>query len=243
MRFDAENVHYRDLNGQVHDMLAGGGEITIDNVLGHRYLGVGLGKAARVVLNGVPGNDLGVFLNGAEIVVNDNSQDGVGNTMNAGRIVIHGDAGDVLGHSMRGGSIFVRGSVGYRAGIHMKAYRSQTPVIVVGGTAGDYLGEYMAGGVLVVLGLCGHDGSPVGDYLGTGMHGGVIYLRGKADSYQLGREVVASELSEEDWECLSVLLSEYGALFGDASVAGLQRGEFRKYTPYTTRPYGRLYAY
>ncbi|RLA87853.1 MAG: hypothetical protein DRG20_06970 [Deltaproteobacteria bacterium] len=46
-------------------------------------------------------NDLGVFMNGAEVYVKNNAQDGVGNTMNSGKIVINGDVGNILAHSMR----------------------------------------------------------------------------------------------------------------------------------------------
>lgn len=58
--------------------------------------------------------------------------------------------------------ILVEGNVGYRAGIHMKAYKDQVPVLVVGGEAGSFLGEYQAGGYVVVLGLNTTGRAPVG---------------------------------------------------------------------------------
>lgn len=79
---------------------------------------------------------------------------------------------------MRGGEIYVQGNAGYRAGIHMKAYQDQQPVIVIGGRAGSFLGEYQAGGTILVLGL--HtDGKPAAGYFPcTGQHGGrVIFQR------------------------------------------------------------------
>lgn len=243
MRINAEGIHYRQLNEQIHVALAGGTEgITLDHVRGERYLGVGLGRGVRLTINGVPGNDLGAFMNGAEIIVNGNAQDGVGNTMNAGKIVIQGDAGDILGYSQRGGQIFVQGSVGYRAGIHMKAYQDRFPVVVIGQTAKDYLGEYMAGGVLAVLNLDSNDSSPVGEYVGTGMHGGIIYLRGWVEPYQLGREVGTDRLDDSDWPALNEILGEYCQDF-DLNPSDFCRDDFVKLTPRSSRPYGRLYAY
>ena len=244
MILNAEGLHYRDLNERVHALLEEGERnITVENVCGHRYLGVGLGEGVSLTLNGVPGNDLGAFMNGARVFVSRNVQDGTGNTMNAGKIVIRGDAGDVLAHSMRGGRIFVRGKVGYRAGIHMKAYGDHVPVVVIGGTAGDYLGEYMAGGMLVVLnrGATG-DASPVGKCVGTGMHGGVIFVRGTVEPYQLGREVKVADVTEEDWGRLSKVLDEYARDF-KCDATECRREEFIKLEPHSARPYGRMYAY
>jgi glutamate synthase domain-containing protein 3 len=115
-------------------------------------------------------------MNGPEIRVFGNAQDGVANTMNAGKIVVHGKCGEIPGHSMRGGTLFIRGDVEYRAGIHMKEYLTQIPILVIGGTAKDYCGEYMAGGRIVVLNLENRKESPLGDFVGTGIHGGVIYV-------------------------------------------------------------------
>ncbi len=243
MRIDAEGIHYRELNEQIHAALSEGvKEFTLDNVRGQRYIGAGLNGGARVVINGVPGNDLGAFMNGAEIIVRGNGQDGVGNTMNSGKIVIRGDAGDVLGHSMRGGKIFVSGSAGYRAGIHMKEYRDHLPLLVIGGRAKDYVGEYMAGGVLVVLGMGSAESSPVGEYVGTGMHGGVIYVRGKVEEYQLGREVGLERVSDDVWSTVRSVLAEYGGDF-ELPLLEFQPGDFVKLIPKSSRPYGKLYAY
>jgi len=244
MRIDAEGVHYRELNERLCAAVREGQtEIILENVRGQRYIGTGLHVPANITINGVPGNDLGAFLNGPRIVVNDNAQDGVGNTMNAGGIVIHGDAGDILGYSMRGGEIFVRGNVGYRCGIHMKAYGDRVPIVVIGGTAGDYLGEYMAGGVLIVLGMGSESASAVGEYVGTGMHGGVLYVRGKLASYQVGAEVGVSELDGTDWEQIRPILLEFAAATGLEAAAELRPEEFARLIPETLRPYGTLYAY
>lgn len=255
---DASGLHFRALNERIRAALDGGERaITVEHVCGQRYLGAGLTGSARVVVRGVPGNDLGAFMDGPEIVVHGNAQDGVANTMNAGCIVIHGDCGDIPGHAMRGGCLYVRGRVGYRAGIHMKASGSRLPpgppaearkggfpVVVVGTTAEDYLGEYMAGGILLVLDLDRENGrsSPVAEYVGTGMHGGAIYLRGQVEPWQLGAEVGVEALAEHDWTAMRAILADYGAAL-DVDVSSFAPGDFVKLLPRTTRPYGTLYAY
>jgi glutamate synthase domain-containing protein 3 len=154
-RIDSQGLHYRELNDMIRRLAEEGArEFQLDNVNGQRYLGTGLAYPdIKMVVNGVPGNDLASFMNGPEITINDNAQDTIGNTMNAGQVTVHGHAGDVLGYGMRGGRLFIKGSVGYRVGIHMKEYKKQVPVLIAGGTAGDFLGEYMAGGILALLGL------------------------------------------------------------------------------------------
>ena len=209
---------------------------------GQRYIGDGLTSQTRLIVNGVPGNDLGAFMDGPSILVNDNAQDGVGNTMNSGKIVITGHAGDVLGYGMRGGRIFVGGDVGYRVGIHMKSYKEQVPVIVAGGRAGDFFGEYMAGGILVLLGLGSGDGRVLGQYVGTGMHGGTIYVRGNVAEAQLGREVRVFDMEEEDSLLVEGLLADYSRDLG-LELAGVSADDFVKLRPFSHRPYGNLYVY
>ncbi len=217
---------------------------------GQRYIGAGIDrKDITITINGTPGNDLAVFMNGPTIIVNDNAQDGVGNTMNDGKIIIHGDAGDVLGYGMRGGKLFVKGNVGYRVGIHMKGYKNQIPVIIIGGTAGDFLGEYMAGGILILLCLKGglqkvgdFSEQIAGDYLGTGMHGGVMYIRGEVDPYRCGAEVGIAEPDAEDKDILGRYLKEFCKDFG-LNFNEIIKERFIKLYPKSLRPYGRLYAY
>ena len=96
MKIDAQGLYYRDLNKKIREAVAGGAEeIELDNVNGQYYIGDGVNRPVTIFVNGVPGNDLGAFLNGATIVVRDNGQDNIGNTMNAGKVVVHGHAGDV----------------------------------------------------------------------------------------------------------------------------------------------------
>jgi glutamate synthase domain-containing protein 3 len=243
VEIDAKNLHYRDLNDQIHQALGHGAkDILLRNVNGQRYIGDGIRGNIKISIQGVPGNDLAAFMDGPSIIVHSNAQDAIGNTMNSGKVVIHGHAGDVLGYGMRGGKLFIQGDAGYRVGIHMKAFKRHIPVIVIGGTAGDFLGEYQAGGVIILLGL-DRDGKPlVGNYIGTGMHGGVIYIRGEVDPFQLGKEVSISSVDETDEKQLRLYLREYCDEFG-LSIDDLMRDRFSKLLPTHLRPYGKIYAY
>lgn len=243
IHIDAKDMHYRVLNEKIRE-LANGGEIELelDNVCGQKYIGDGLKARMKIYINGVPGNDLAIFMDGPEIVVRGNGQDGIGNTMNSGKVIVHGNAGDVIGYAMRGGKIFIKGDVGYRVGIHMKAYQDNVPVIVIGGGASDFLGEYMAGGIMVLLGLHKDDGKPLaGDYVGTGMHGGVIYVRGDIDEYNLGREVIKSEPEAKDVSTLGKLVGEYCTYFG-SDFDDIMRKPFIKLAPRSHRPYENMYT-
>lgn len=241
---DATGLHYRELNARVRAAVAAGSkEIVLSGVNGQYYIGDGIRGDVTITVGGVPGNDLGAFMDGPTIRVLGNAQDNVGNTMNAGRIVVHGRAGDVLGYGMRGGKIFVMGDVGYRVGIHMKGYREQVPTVVVGGKAGDFLGEYMAGGALILLGLGPGDGRPIaGNYLGTGMHGGVMFIRGDIDPGAFGREIGTVEMTEADGAFLREAVGEFCAEFS-LDPGEVLSGAFRKLVPVSLRPYGNLYAY
>jgi len=244
MKIDCKGMYYRKLNKMIRDAVEEGEtEFILDNVNGQRYIGNGINKKVNITINGVPGNDLAMFMNGPALVINANAQDGVANTMNAGEIIIHGSAGDVLGYGMRGGKMYIKGNVGYRTGIHMKQYKKQIPVIIAGGTAGDFFGEYMAGGVLVLLGLDMDGNTPIaGDYLGTGMHGGVIYIRGEVEEYTLGKEVSVLDLDAKDEKLLKKHLSEYCEHFG-LDLDELLSKPFIKLLPVSSRPYGNMYAY
>lgn len=241
---DASNLHYKILNEKIRSLIQDGyNEVFVKGVCGQRYIGAGIqGTSLKIILEGVPGNDLGVFMDGPEIIVMDNTQDGVGNTMNSGRIVIHGNAGDITGHSMRGGEIFVKGDVGYRVGIHMKEYKDMHPVIVVGGSAGNFLGEYMAGGMIILLGMT--DRRDIGDYIGTGMHGGVIYLREnlKITSSLLGKEVKIFEANSQDMEKLKPYIKSFASYY-ELNEQEIINSKFYKIIPITHRPYGKIYAY
>lgn len=241
---DAADLQYRVLNEKIRQAVeSGSSRVVLRNVRGQRYIGAGLPGEHEIIINGVPGNDLACFMNGARIVVNGNAQDAVANTMTSGEVIIHGDAGDVLGYSMRGGCLFVKGSAGYRVGIHMKAYKQRVPVLIIGGVAKDYFGEYMAGGTLVLLGLNRDDGEPLaGDFFGTGMHGGEIFARGAIEKHQLGKEVGVAKIADTDWKRLEAHLSDFAGEF-DLSLDLFRREDFQRLVPVSHRPYGKIYVY
>ena len=138
---NAEGRDYQELNEQIREA---GNSCTITNCCGQRFLAAGMSNK-EIAIEGIPGNALGAYLNGAKITVYANAQDAVGDTMNAGRIVIHGSIGDAAGYAMRGGEIFVQGNAGYRAGIHMKEYGEKIPVLVIGGCAGTLINKGILG--------------------------------------------------------------------------------------------------
>jgi glutamate synthase domain-containing protein 3 len=244
-RIDATGVYYRQLNEAIRAAFdAGARMVRVSGVNGQRYIGTGIGGADRTIeVEGTPGNDLAMFMDGPTVVVKGNAQDGGGNTMNAGTVHVHGEAGDVLGYGMRGGKVFVRGDVGYRVGIHMKAFESNVPVMVCGGNARDFFGEYMAGGLLVLLGMETQfaDQPLVGSFCGTGMHGGTIFLRGEVEPWQVGKECGIFEAHEGDLATVRPMLAEWCQAFG-RTMDEVLSVPFTKLVPVSHRPYGKLYA-
>ncbi len=244
MRIDATDLHYSELNRRIREAVAGGeASFELANVNGQRYIADGISAKAEFDIHGVPGNDLGAFMDGPTIRVHANAQDAVSNTMNAGRIIVHGHAGDVLGYGMRGGELFVRGRVGYRVGIHMKAYKENFPVLIAGGTAGDFLGEYMAGGLLIVLGLDRRPGEPlVGNWCATGMHGGVLYLRGEVDPVRVaGQFVSVRPAGDDDLKLIRPYLTAYCEAFS-LNLEEVLAEPFARIAPVSHRPFGAKYA-
>ena len=241
---DCAGRHYRDVNQELRRLVDEGAQrLRLLHVAGQRYLGTNLQRPVQITIEGVPGNDLGAFMDGPRIRVLNDAQDGCGNTMNSGVLAIHGSAGDIVGHSMRGGTIHIRDDVGYRVGIHMKEYGDTLPVIVIGGTAQHFLGEYMAGGILIVLGRRLAPGAMhPSRYIGAGMHGGVIYMAGEVNEAFLGKEVAVTSLSEDDRETVERHVTAYAQAMGMDATALLARPLVKIY-PKTARPYGRLYAY
>ncbi|MDR1775548.1 MAG: hypothetical protein LBS17_03750 [Actinomycetes bacterium] len=241
---DADHVYYRELNEAIQQLVADGvRDLTIRGVNGQRYIGNGLTETdLRIRIQGVPGQDLGMFLGGPVIDVDTNAQDGVGNTMESGEICVHGSAGDVVGYGMRGGRILIRGDAGYRVGIHMKQYQNQLPEVIIGGKARDFFGEYMAGGRLVLLDLNSQLAGPaLGNYTGTGMHGGEIFVRGTVDACLCGREVGVVPATPEQLETIRPLVTRYCEAFG-ADADGIMSQTFTRIAPVSSRPYGNLYC-
>jgi glutamate synthase domain-containing protein 3 len=242
---DAQSVYYKQVNEAVRAAFADGAKkVVINNVNGQRYIGTGIrGNDLAIEVQGTPGQDMAMFMDGPTLEVFGNAQDGVGNTMNAGKVIVHGSAGDVLGYGMRGGRVFIKGDVGYRVGIHMKAYEDLRPIMVCGGKARDFFGEYMAGGLLVLLGMNSHlEGPLVGGYVGTGMHGGTIYLRGEVEPWQCGKEVGVFTADETDLADLKPVLAEYCEAMG-MDLDEVMSVPFTKLVPVSHRPYGKLYTY
>lgn len=212
----------------------------IGGCLGQRFIAAGMSDLS-VEIDGVPGNALGAYLDGATITVNGNAQDAVGDTMNAGEIAVHGSIGDAAGYAMRGGALYIAGNAGYRAGTHMKAYGDTKPVIVIGGRTGSFLGEYQAGGRIVVLGLDRGQRPIVGNFSCTGMHGGKMLLRGDASDIRFPLGVSASAASEKDMSEIMPLLRMFSASF-DRPLDEILAPGFTVVTPNSSNPYKQMYV-
>lgn len=235
----ATEMSFQQLNEQIH--ACQDAEITLTDVMGQRYIASGL-SGKRLAIHGIPGNALGAYVDDCRVEVFGNAQDATGDTMNAGEIIIHGSSGDATGYAMRGGMILVEGNVGYRAGIHMKAYKDQVPVLVVGGEAGSFLGEYQAGGYVVVLGLNTTGRAPVGRFCAAGMHGGKIFLRTEAElPFDLPSQVSAHRADAKELEEIRPFVEKYAHAFG-RNAAEILRGAFQVLIPNTANPYKSLYV-
>lgn len=235
----AAEMSFQQLNEQIHTCQDA--EITLTDVMGQRYIASGL-SGKRLAIHGIPGNALGAYVDDCRVEVFGNAQDATGDTMNAGEIIIHGSSGDATGYAMRGGMILVEGNVGYRAGIHMKAYKDQVPVLVVGGEAGSFLGEYQAGGYVVVLGLNTTSRAPVGRFCAAGMHGGKIFLRTEAElPFDLPSQVSAHRADAKELEEIRPFVEKYAHAFG-RNAAEILRGAFQVLIPNTANPYKSLYV-
>lgn len=237
MKIDCKGKKYDILNQEIR---AAAGDLVLENCSGQRFIAAGAGPR-RIEINGVPGNALGAYLDGAEIYVDGNAQDAVGDTMNGGRIVIRGSCGDAVGYAMRGGEIYVRGDVGYRAGIHMKAYRDKVPALVIGGRGGSFLGEYQAGGIIIALGLDSEDEDILGYFCGAGMHGGKIFLRCNRLETDLAGQVSAAPAGEEDMALIAPYIENFCRLFGLKEADIYSKG-FYVLSPNTSNPYKQLYV-
>lgn len=237
MELNAKELGYQKLNEIIRHTKDD--VIKINDCFGERFIADGASKKT-ITINGVPGNALGAYLDGAKVIVNGNVQDAVGDTMNEGTIIVNGNAGDALGYAMRGGKIFIKGNSGYRTGIHMKQYKEKKPVIVVGAQAGCFLGEYLAGGIIIVLGL-GCDKVPVGDFVGTGMHGGEIWVRTDKEPPNLPKQVSISKAEASELEGIKNLLEEYCKCF-DISMEEILAKPFYKLTANHSNPYKQLYT-
>ena len=236
MKLNADGLDYTVINELLREQKK---ECTLENCCGQRFIAAGMSEK-KITVNGVPGNALGAYLNGAVITVNGNAQDAVGDTMNEGRIVVNGNIGDTAGYAMRGGRIYVRGNAGYRSGIHMKEYKEKIPLMIIGGCTGSFLGEYQAGGVIVVLNL---DNSKkiVGNFTATGMHGGKMYLRSNCKDVVFPSQVTAKKATADDKKEIKKYLTEYCKIFG-LDLNEILDSEFTVITPDSKNPYKQMYV-
>lgn len=243
MRIDAREIHYTPLNQMIRRAVADGvTNITIDNVLGQRFIADGLrGEGVTITVNGVPGGDLGMFMSGPTLIIHGNADHAPGNTMDRGCIVIHGSAGDAVGHSMRGGRVYVRDDIGYRGGIHMKQYMDKRPVLVVGGSARAFVGEYMAGGLLVVLGLSGIP--PLSERgVGSGIHGGEIFVRGNVPDNILGVGAKQKPASDDEKHMIAPVVRDFAAKFA-FDPTPLLASDYTRIVPASARPFANKYTW
>ena len=236
-KIQAHGVEHKALNELIRST---GGDCVIDGCCGQRFIAAGM-SGRDIVINGVPGNALGAYLNGGTITVMGSAQDAVGDTMNDGTIIVHGNIGDAAGYAMRGGRIYVKGNAGYRAGIHMKEYREKVPVIVIGGKAGSFLGEYQAGGIIIVLNLETPRDKIVGFYPCTGMHGGKMFLRSDCSGVVFPEQVTARPASEEDIAELKAHIEGFCDVFGYDPDTVLN-SPFTVATPDSKNPYMQMYV-
>jgi glutamate synthase domain-containing protein 3 len=243
VRIDARDVHYTPLNQMIRQAVeTGAKEITIDNVLGQRFIADGLrGDDVTITINGVPGGDLGMFMSGPTLIVHGNADHAPGNTMDKGSIVIHGSAGDAVAHSMRGGRVYVRDNIGYRGGIHMKQYLDKRPVLVIGGSARAFLGEYMAGGLLIVLGLSGSP--PLAERgAGSGIHGGEIFVRGKVADSILGVGAKQKPATDDEKLLIAPVIRDFAVRFS-LDPAPLLASDYTRIVPASARPFANKYTW
>lgn len=241
MRISVKGLEHREVNEQIKACAISDLDITVDDVMGQRFIAAGMSKV-NLTINGVPGNAVGAYLDGARITINENAQDATGDTMNDGEIVIHGSSGDATGYAMRGGSIYVQNNVGYRAGIHMKQYKDKIPTIVIGGKTGSFLGEYQAGGVIIVLGIGYEDTSiPMGYFCATGMHGGKIFIRTKNPPVLEGDKLIIEKAKKEDLKEIRENIEKYCEYFNE-DYDKIMESDFYIITPNTKSPYKQLYT-
>ena len=91
---EAGSLSFSELNETIR---SAGAKCRVSACLGQRFIAAGMSRKS-IEIDGIPGNALGAYLNGADITVHGNAQDAVGDTMSAGRIVIHGNIGDAAGY-------------------------------------------------------------------------------------------------------------------------------------------------
>ena len=79
---EAGSLSFSELNETIR---SAGTKCRVSACLGQRFIAAGMSRKS-IEIDGIPGNALGAYLNGADITVHGNAQDAVGDTMSAGRI-------------------------------------------------------------------------------------------------------------------------------------------------------------
>jgi glutamate synthase (NADPH/NADH) large chain len=210
---------------RAQDVIANGGEITIDlpirnteravgTLLGHHVTKArgenGLRSGSIVVnLTGSAGQSFGAFMPaGITLRLEGDSNDYVGKGLSGGQIVVRPPrgatfdasqnviAGNVIGYGATLGTMFLRGVVGERFFV-----RNSGATAVVEGV-GDHGCEYMTGGTVLVLG-------PTGRNFAAGMSGGVAYVL-DLDHERVNKELVGlSPLRPDDEAVVADLLRRH----------------------------------
>jgi hypothetical protein len=70
----------------------------------------------------------------------------------------------------------------------------------------------------------------------------MIFVRGEVEDHQLGAEVAVEEVGEAEWDTLEAIIHQYCMAF-EMDPGRFSPDEFLKLYPWSSRPYGKLYAY
>jgi len=244
VEIDAQGMHYTPLNQMIRKAVSAGAcEIILKNVMGQRFIGDGLTGSATIIVDGVPGGDLGMFMKGPTIIVHGNADHAPGNTMDEGLIVIHGSSGDATAHSMRGGRVYIRDNIGYRGGIHMKQYQEKLPILIIGKSSHAFLGEYMAGGLIIMLRMDEPDDVPFAEMgIASGIHGGEIYIRGDVADWSLGIGSAARRATSDEVSKISSNIRDFCGYFS-LDPARFVSSSFTRIAPVSARPFANKYTW
>ena len=205
---DLEITSVRELNQQLHDLVAGTNETewTVINPLGRHAIAPGLEVAVNLEIDGHVGYYCGGMNKQALIMVKGNAGQGLAENIMSGTVRCVGNASQSAGASGHGGLVVIEGDASSRCGISMKGVD-----IVVGGSIGHFSAFMAQTGHLVVCG-------DAGDSLGDSLYEAVIYVGGEVGS--LGADCIEKEMTDTHRETLVGLLEKAGI---DADVARFRR--------------------
>ncbi len=182
-----------------------GVKFTLEDVRGHRAVGVGLAARVGVVVDGEAGDFLAAFNAGALVVAKASVGNYVGYGMTAGLVQVVGSAGEGAGALLQGGAVHVFADAGAGAGWQMAGGE-----VVVKDDALELAGAGMTGGELAVLGRARGT-------LGVGMGGGAIFARAGSPF-----DAAACRAAPLDAKAAE----RFKALAAAVKVSGLDPGQF-----------------